>query len=128
MTASISRLVVSVTALDPALAFYEGLVGLRRTASADELAWLATADGVEIMLHERPATPSDTAVALGLAVPDLDGVVGAWAARGGVVVDPPEERPWGERMAVVRDPDGHLVCLSQASAAAVASSTAAPPT
>ncbi|MGC5024464.1 VOC family protein [Tsukamurella sp. DT100] len=116
MTASISRLVVSVSALDPALAFYAGLLGLRRTAAADELAWLATADGVEIMLHERPATPSDTAVALGFAVADLDGVVGAWTARGGAVVDPPEARPWGERMAVVRDPDGHLVCLSQAAA------------
>lgn len=22
-------------------------------------------------------------------------------------------QPWGERMAVVRDPDGHLVCLVQ---------------
>ncbi|CAM3073475.1 VOC family protein [Tsukamurella hominis] len=115
MTASISRLVVSVSELDAALAFYEGLVGLRRTAAAGELAWLATADGVEIMLHERPATPSDTAVALGFAVADLDGTVATWSARGGAVVDPPEERPWGERMAVVRDPDGHLVCLSQAS-------------
>ncbi|MBS4101633.1 VOC family protein [Tsukamurella paurometabola] len=113
MTASLSRLVVSVSALDPALAFYAGLLGLRRTATAGELAWLATADGVEVMLHERPATPSDTAVALGLAVPDLDGTVETWAGRGGDVVDPPEERPWGERMAVVRDPDGHLVCLSQ---------------
>ena len=115
MTASISRLVVSVSALDPALAFYEGLLGLRRTADAGELVWLATADGIEVMLHERPATPSDTAVALGFAVADLDSTVATWSARGGAVVDPPEERPWGERMAVVRDPDGHLVCLSQAS-------------
>lgn len=118
MTASISRLVVSVSTLEPALAFYEGLLGLRRTATAGELAWLATADGVELMLHERSATPSDTAVALGFAVPDVDGVVDAWTARGGALVDPPEERPWGERMAVVRDPDGHLVCLSQAVAPA----------
>ncbi|MEC4611805.1 VOC family protein [Tsukamurella tyrosinosolvens] len=114
MTASISRLVVSVSALDPALAFYEGLLGLRRTAGAGELARLATTDGIEVMLHERPATPSDTAVAIGFAVADLDGVVGTWTARGGAVVDPPEERPWGERMAVVRDADGHVVCLSQA--------------
>lgn len=113
MTASISRIVISVSALGPALAFYEGLLGLRRTRSAGELAWLVTADGIEIMLHERPATPSDTAVALGLIVPDLDGTVDTWTGRGGIVVDPPEDRPWGERMAVVRDPDGHLVCLSQ---------------
>ncbi|CAM3869499.1 VOC family protein [Tsukamurella ocularis] len=114
MAASISRLVVSVAALGRALAFYEGLLGLRLARSAGELAWLVTADGIEVMLHERPATPSDTAVALGLIVPDLDDTVGTWAARGGAVVDPPETRPWGERMAVVRDPDGHLVCLSQA--------------
>ncbi len=114
MSVPISRLVVSVSALAPALDFYEGLVGLRRTAVAGDLARLATADGIEVMLHERPTTPSDRAVALGFLVPDLDGTVGAWAARGGAVVDPPEERPWGERMAVVRDADGHLVCLSQA--------------
>jgi len=114
MTASISRLVVSVSALGPALAFYQELLGLRLTRSAGDLAWLVTADGIEVMLHERPATPSDTAVALSFAVPDLDGTVGAWITRGGAVVDPPEERPWGERMAVVRDPDGHLVCVSQA--------------
>ncbi|NMD54540.1 MULTISPECIES: VOC family protein [Tsukamurella] len=114
MTASISRLVVSVSALGPALAFYEGLLGLRLTRSAGDLAWLVTADGVEVMLHERPATPSDSSVALGFAVPDLDTVIGTWTSRGGAVVDPPEERPWGERMAVVRDPDGHLVCVTQA--------------
>ncbi len=114
MTASISRLVVSVSTLAPALAFYEQLLGLRLRSAAGELAWLTTADGVELMLHERPARPSDTAVALGFGVPDLDAVVTAWSGRGGAVVDPPEDRPWGERMAVVRDPDGHLVCLSQA--------------
>ncbi|KXP07829.1 VOC family protein [Tsukamurella pseudospumae] len=113
MTASISRLVVSVAALGPALAFYEGLLGLRLARAAGELAWLTTGDGVELMLHERATRPSDTAVALGFLVPDLAGTVDAWTARGGAVVDPPEERPWGERMAVVRDPDGHLVCLSQ---------------
>lgn len=117
MTASISRLVVSVTALGPALAFYEGVVGLRRTSTAGELAWLATDDGTEVMLHERPATPSDTAVALGFRVPDLDALVATWTGRGGSVVDAPSDRPWGERMAVVRDPDGHLVCLSQATPA-----------
>jgi uncharacterized glyoxalase superfamily protein PhnB len=38
--------------------------------------------------------------------------VRAWQGRGGEVIDPPEVQPWGEFMAVVRDPDGHVVCIS----------------
>jgi uncharacterized glyoxalase superfamily protein PhnB len=28
-----------------------------------------------------------------------------------LVVDPPADQPWGERQAVLTDPDGHVVCL-----------------
>jgi len=105
------RIVVSVSRLDRALGFYRDLLGL--PASGDGGPTLATgADGVELLLHERDSTPSDHAVALSFRVGELDAVCARWAATGGAVVDPPEDQPWGERMAVVRDPDGHLVCLT----------------
>ena len=69
------------------------------------------AGGAELLLHERPSAPSDTSVAASFGVAGLDDVCRRWEATGGVVVDQPATQPWGERMAVVRDADRHLVCL-----------------
>lgn len=110
---TLQRIVVSVTDLEEALAFYRGVLELEIANRAPGFAWLRSADGVELMLHERASSPSDTAVAVGFATPALDEVVARWAAAGGAIVDAPEVRPWGERMAVVRDADGHVVCLSE---------------
>jgi predicted enzyme related to lactoylglutathione lyase len=115
MTAPVTlqRIIVSTGSIPAALSLYGGALGLGTTRTADGFAWLSSADGVEVMLHEREAMPSDTAVAVGFAVDRLHATVAAWVAAGGEVVDPPERQPWGERMAVVRDADGHLVCLSE---------------
>ncbi|QNE36172.1 VOC family protein [Leifsonia shinshuensis] len=115
MTAPVTlqRIVVSTRSIPAALSLYGGALGLEVGRRAGDLAWLTSADGVEVMLHEREARPSDTAVAIGFAVDRLDDTVAAWVAAGGALVDPPERQPWGERMAVVRDADGHLVCLSE---------------
>lgn len=110
--ARLHRIVVSISELDRALEFYRDLLGLRASA-ADGRATLSTgAEPVELLLHERDSVPSDRAVALSFRVRELDAVCSRWAAGGGVVVDAPADQPWGERMAVVRDPDGHLVCLT----------------
>jgi predicted enzyme related to lactoylglutathione lyase len=105
--------VVSVGSLADGLRFYRDVVGLPVVRSSERFGWLATEDGVEVLLHERTATPSDAAVALTFAVAELDAAVARWSAQGGAVIDPPETQPWGERMAVVRDADGHVVCLVQ---------------
>ncbi len=107
------RVIVSVANLADALRFYQQLLGLNVRQTAPGFTWLATADGVEILLHERSAHPSDTSVSLGLGVTGLDAVVARWVTAGGVVIDPPMQQPWGEYMAVVRDADGHVVCLSE---------------
>jgi predicted enzyme related to lactoylglutathione lyase len=108
------RVVISAGSLDASLPVYAEALGLSVDRRADGFAWLRTGDGLELMFHERPASASDAAVALAFAVEGLDGVVARWTSAGGAVVDPPAAQPWGERMAVVRDADGHLVCLVQA--------------
>ena len=112
-TVTLRRIIVSVTSLERALPVYGGALGLEVARTAPGLAWLTSADGVELMLHERPATASDTAVAVGFSTAGLDDAVERWVAAGGTVVDPPQPQPWGERMAVLRDADGHLVCLGE---------------
>lgn len=113
MPTTIQRIIVSTSRIPHALALYRDALGLRVDRASAGFAWLTSAEGVELMLHEREAVPSDTAVAIGFAVDQLDAVVDAWTRAGGGVVDPAEVQPWGERMAVVRDGDGHLVCLSE---------------
>ena len=108
---TLHRIVLSSSSLADALDLYGGVLGFAVERRSDGFAWLRTADGTELMVHERPTEPSDAAVALTFAVTDLDTVVAAWVGAGGVVVDAPAEQPWGERMAVVRDSDGHIVCL-----------------
>ena len=105
------RAVISSRSLDATLPVYESGLGLAVEARADGFAWLRTADGVELMFHERPASASDAAVALTFAVDGLARAVERWTAAGGKLVDAPASQPWGERIAVVRDADGHLVCL-----------------
>lgn len=109
--ARVVRVIVSVADLDRALALYRDVLGLDGPAGGG-FAHLALGD-VDLMLHERESVPSDLAVAVGIGVGDVDAVTAAWVAGGGSVVDEPADQPWGERMAVVRDADGHLVCLVQ---------------
>ena len=110
--AGLRRLIVSVESLDEALTFYRDVLGLRIERGTAEFVWLSTSDGTEIVLHQRPAQPSDAGVAVGFTVQHLASVVARWQDLGGVIIDPPEVQPWGEPMAVVRDRDGHVVCIS----------------
>ena len=110
--AQLHRIVVSTSRLPDALAFYSGVLGLEVTSEGGGLAMLRLGAGLEVLLHERQAAPSDTSVCLSLRVADLNAVVEDWARRGGAIVDPPARQPWGEDMAMVRDADGHLVCLT----------------
>jgi uncharacterized glyoxalase superfamily protein PhnB len=110
---AVHRIVVSTSALGDSLRFYRDAIGLDGPATAAGIARLRAA-GAEVMLHERVAMPSDTAVAATFAVDDLDRVVERCLAASGTLIDAPADQPWGERQAVLRDPDGHIVCLVQA--------------
>ena len=104
-------MIVSVSSLSTSLPFYEGALGLARRYVTQELASLGGASDVEVMLHERPPTPGDAGVAVSIRVRDVDAATAAAVAAGGQIIDPPEDQPWGERQAVLHDPDGHVVCV-----------------
>lgn len=120
MSVGLHRLIISVSSIDAALVLYRGVLGLGLTGRSGELAWLRADDGTELMLHERPAAASEAAVAVAFAIDDLEGTVARWETAGGTVIDAPITQPWGERMAVVRDADGHVVCLNARDAEIVA--------
>ena len=65
--------------------------------------------GLEI--RERLAARSDLSVTAGFGVEGIVAVTDRAVAHGGTLVEAATQQPWGEEMAIVRDPDGHLVCL-----------------
>ena len=75
------------------------------------MAMLATSDGIELQLHERPPTPGDAGVAISFGVHDVDAVTAAAVEAGASVVKDPQDEPWGERQSILRDADGHVFCL-----------------
>lgn len=65
------------------------------------------------MMHDEEMLPaSGHRIELRLNVDDVDETVAALAADGFEIVTPATDRDWGERNAMVRDPDGNLVMLA----------------
>jgi uncharacterized glyoxalase superfamily protein PhnB len=57
--------------------------------------------------------PAAPAFELGFKVNDCDAAYAELVAAGAEPTVAPADRPWGQRTAYVRDPDGHLVELAQ---------------
>ncbi|NJC71692.1 extradiol dioxygenase [Planosporangium thailandense] len=80
-------------------AFYLGL-----KAGDAELGLVADAD-------VEPGTPQR--ILLSVAVDDVDALLERVEPAGGRVLGPPNDMPWGQRVAHIQDPDGNAVNLTQ---------------
>jgi len=116
--------ILIVSDLDRALRFYTEVLGLplghrsgpyaQFNTGTTRLA-LYTRDAMEQTLGMSLISPADNAAGfeLGFKVPDVNAAFTEIVARGAPVVIPPTDRPWGQRTAYIRDPDGHLIELAQ---------------
>ena len=59
------------------------------------------------------AMPLASACSISVDVKDVDGLLGQVEALGGRVLGPPNDMPWGQRVAHIQDPDGNAVNLTQ---------------
>jgi lactoylglutathione lyase len=115
--------VLVVAELDRALAFYTGLLGLTLGHRSGPYAQLETGH-TRLALFERDAMADTLGLALtapsrdapgfevGFKVADVDAAYAELTTAGAEVATPPTDRPWGQRTAYLRDPDGHLVELA----------------
>lgn len=122
--ATLDYVILVVGDLDRALAFYTGTLGLPLGHRSGSYAQLATGT-TRLAFYEREAMagvlggalaeppPGAPAFELGFKVDDVDGAVAELRAAGAPVAVEPADRPWGQRTAYVRDPDGNLVELAQ---------------
>ncbi|MFD5215572.1 VOC family protein [Microbacterium sp. NPDC058345] len=70
-----------------------------------------TVGGGVLGIGFEPEVTSGDAVAVWLYVDEVDSAHSAALAAGATSVVAPEDMPWGERVAQVRDPDGTLLYL-----------------
>lgn len=117
-------IILIVDDLDRALDFYTQVLGLKLGHRSGDYAQLDT--GVtRIGFYTRPAMAAVVGFALepaqqtapgfelGFKVADVDAAYAEIVAGGATSVTPPTTRPWGQRTAYVRDPDGYLIELAQ---------------
>ena len=76
--------------------------------------------GLALLQEETDGTPAPLVTAtdgrgfwLRLDVPEVDALHAALVAAGVPIVEPPNDKPWGERLCFVRDPNGVVICLAQ---------------
>lgn len=121
---ALDYVIVLVDDLERAMAFYMQVLGLRLGHRSGAYAQFETgttrlglytrtamAQVIGCPLHIPP--PDAPGFELGFKVPDVDAAFAAVIARGATVATPPTTRPWGQRTAYIRDPDGHLIELAQ---------------
>lgn len=116
--------VLVVDDLDRSLDFYAGLLGIPLGHRSGPYAQLATGR-TRLALYERRAMAETLKTALrapepdapgfeiGFKVEDVDAAYEELVARGVPGIVEPTTRPWGQRTAYLRDPDGHLVELAE---------------
>jgi lactoylglutathione lyase len=116
--------VVIVQDLDKSLHFYTEVLGLPLGHRSGDYAQLATG-ATRLGLYTReamtktlgmplePTVPHAPGFEIGFKVDNVDAAFTELVKRGATPVTPPITRPWGQRTAYVRDPDGHLIELAQ---------------
>jgi lactoylglutathione lyase len=123
--------ILTTTDIDRALGFYRDLLGFATTyrfpESGDpayvglQLGASQLGIGVDPTVGDASASnmqsTRDAAFALWVYCDDCDAAVERLRAHGVEILEEPHDRPWGERVAVVQDPDGNRVFVGSRAAA-----------
>ena len=118
MPPTIRPLIVTAD-LDRLLAFYTGLFGATEvTRFPDDgpafSVTLALGDSeLAFATNDDVAPGSSGRVLLSIDVDDVDSLLAKVEALGGEAPRSPNDMPWGQRVAHIKDPDGNVVNLTQ---------------
>ncbi len=115
-----ARVLLRPADLDVAIDFYEdrlGLVRYREWGTRPHRGIVYFLGGGYLELTEtspgQPRPPAPGGVRLWLQVADADAACTELDERGVAIVEWPERKPWGLIEAVVRDPDGLVLVLTE---------------
>ncbi|AGZ43517.1 VOC family protein [Actinoplanes friuliensis] len=96
------------------LAFYQGLFGAHEVMRYEDFyVGLQVGDSeLGIVAEDKTDLEAPQRIALNFAVDDVDALLPRVKELGGTVLGPPNDMPWGQRVAHVEDPDGNAVNLT----------------
>jgi len=110
-----------VDRLDDALSFYVQRLGFSRDFVYDDFYAGVSRDGAVVHLKEAPKLPAERAhrrseehLDAYLPVSGVRELYNELLGRGAPIVKPLEQRPWGQLDFYVEDPDGYILCFSEA--------------
>lgn len=111
--------IITSTDVDRLLRFYQQVFGatevLRMPEEGDLFYLFLTVGDSELgLVVDDKATPGEPQrIALSVEVPDVDDALTRVESAGGTVLGPPNDMPWGQRVAHCTDPDGNMVNLTK---------------
>ena len=110
-----------VSELSDAIAFYEQRLGFQSDFVYSDFYASVSRGGAAIHLKCAPKLEAERAhrksgehLDAYLSVSGIDELHEEFVDRGAPIVKPLEERPWGTRDFHVEDPDGYILCFSEA--------------
>ena len=110
-----------VDGLGESLAFYEERLGFSRDFIYEDFYASVSRDGAVIHLKSAPKLEAERAhrkaeehLDAFLSVSGVTELHDELVRRGARIIKPLEERPWGARDFYVEDPDGYILCFSEA--------------
>lgn len=106
MIEKVNHIILPVSDLKRAVAFYESILGLKKMKEWPNIAFFDVG-GVQFGL-----APGES-VGIHLLVDDLDKAYQSLKEKGVKFVSEPKDMPWGERTATFVDPDGNMLTLEQ---------------
>jgi predicted enzyme related to lactoylglutathione lyase len=99
--------------------FYADVLGateLTRVPEQGDLFYLVLQLGdseLGLVVNDEAASGEGRRILLSVEVPDVDALLPVVERAGGRVLGPPNDMPWGQRVAHVTDPDGNPVNLTR---------------
>jgi catechol 2,3-dioxygenase-like lactoylglutathione lyase family enzyme len=119
-----SGVILYVPDVRKTLAFYERAFGLKQRFLSDDASFGDVHTGSLLLgfasvemsrknwkggVHVSDPKGAPPAFEIGIETDDVAGVVKRAADAGATVLAPPETKPWGQTVAFLKDPDGHVV-------------------
>jgi predicted enzyme related to lactoylglutathione lyase len=116
---SVIQPIISTSDLDRLREYYARVFGateVRRTPEQGPLFYLGLRIGdsdLGLVADDKAETGTPQRLLLSIEVESVDALLPVVEEAGGKVQGPPNDMPWGQRVAHTEDPDGNLVNLTQ---------------
>jgi predicted enzyme related to lactoylglutathione lyase len=111
--------IVSTTDFDRVLHFYQHVFGateFRRMPEEGDVFYVGLTVGdseLGLVVNEKSAPGGTQRLLLSIEVADVDDALARVEPAGGTVLGPPNDMPWGQRVAHCTDPDGNKINLTK---------------